>query len=149
MTKPQLTAEQQLRVNELKQMSPQEWETVCKGCGVCCLCKTTIRFTPTMQQTFFMDLCCNYLDIKSKKCTIYPNRLKIRQGRCRKVDINLILNSDLLPPTCGYIEYIYGPAPQPINVDFNKIRPVGNTDLDNPAELVPHLIRESANWKHR
>ncbi len=149
MAKPQLTAEQQLRVDELKRMSPQEWDAVCKGCGICCLCKTTICFTPTIKQTFFMDVCCNYLNLGTKKCTIYDKRLKVQAGKCRKVNLNLILNSDLLPSSCGYVEYIYGPSPVAVNVDFNQIRPIGNMDRNNLEEILPHIIKESCHWNQK
>lgn len=149
MAKTKLTAEQQARVNELKQMSPLQWESICKGCGICCLCKTTLCFTPSLQQTFFMDVCCDHLDKKTKKCTIYNERLDTYKEHCRKVDINIVLDGELLPASCGYVEYVYGPAPSPINVEFDKIGRESDVNLDDLDEVIPHLIMESCNWRHK
>ena len=35
-----LTPEQEQRAAELRNMSPDAYEKLCKGCGLCCLCKT-------------------------------------------------------------------------------------------------------------
>ena len=139
-----LTPEQEQRAAELRNMSPDAYEKLCKGCGLCCLCKTG-----TENLVFYTRLCCNYLDIKTKRCAVYNNRLKERKYKCAKVTSDLVLEGDLLPRTCGYVEYVFGPAEQPINLDWSMIKHCGNLDISDPYVGLCNIILTSINWKQR
>ena len=138
-----LTPQQAQRFEQLRRMSPNAYEKICKGCGLCCLCKTG-----TDMITLYTRLSCNCLDLKTRRCMDYNNRLKVRENECVKVTPELALRGDLLPRTCGYVEYIYGPG-APINFDWSCVRPVGQLDFDNLVDVIPNIITDSVNWKRR
>lgn len=138
-----LTPEQAQRFEQLRRMSPGAYEKICKGCGLCCLCKTG-----TDRIVVYTRLSCDCLDLKTRRCMDYKNRLKVRKYECAKVTPELAVAGDLLPRTCGYVEYIYGVA-TPINFDWSCVRPVGKLDLGNPIDVIPNIIMASVFWKRR
>ena len=139
-----LTQDQARRFKDLRKMPPEAYEKICKGCGLCCLCKIGIS-----DITLYTRLCCNYLDIKTKRCEIYNSRLSTRKNDCAKVTPELALAGDLVPRTCGYVEYIFGPAKQPINLDWSMVQHCGNMDVGNPFIGLHYAIADSINWKQR
>jgi len=58
----------------LAQMTKQEWESLCDGCGLCCVNKLEYEDTGELAQT---DTCCKLLDPKTARCRDYKNRKKI------------------------------------------------------------------------
>src|SRR5882672_9316086 len=58
----------------LAQMTKQEWESLCDGCGLCCVNKLEYEDTGELAQT---DTCCKLLDPKTARCRDYRNRKKI------------------------------------------------------------------------
>lgn len=82
---------------KLEEMSAEEWELLCDGCGKCCLnkleIKGKIRFTNTR---------CRFLDCRSCLCRIYPERFK-KVPDCRDIDLNAVREKPRwLPKTCAY-----------------------------------------------
>ena len=140
-----LTAEQKKKVEELKNMSTEQWESLCKGCGLCCLCK--ISFNDS--ETLYTNVHCSNLNPITKSCSIYKDRLNIRSADCKKIDINIILNGKLIPRTCGYVEYVFGPAPFKIHLDWRTTKSERYANMNNPLWLIRHLIFESGNWNSR
>lgn len=141
--KNNLTYEQLLRFEQLRQMTPDAYEKICKGCGLCCLCKTG-----TDDFVVYTRLSCNWLDLKTKRCTVYNNRLRSQKYECAKVTPELAVQGDLLPRTCGYVEYIYGPA-TPIKFDWSRVVPLGKVNEEDVLTMIKYMIIDSINWKHR
>ncbi len=138
-----LTPGQAQRFKQLQRMSPDTYEKICKGCGLCCLCKTG-----TDAITLYTRLACNCLDLKTRRCKVYSQRLVHPEYECTKVTPELAVAGDWVPRTCGYVEYIFGPA-VPIKFDWSSVRLQGNLDLDNPMDVIPNMIMDSVNWKRR
>src|SRR5258708_20376145 len=57
----------------LAQMSKQEWESLCDGCGMCCVNKLEYEGTGELAQT---HTCCKLLDPKTARCRDYQNPKK-------------------------------------------------------------------------
>ncbi len=82
---------------KLDDMTQEEWELLCDGCGKCCLnkleIKGKIKFTRTR---------CRFLDCKSCLCKIYENRFN-KVEDCRNIDLNAVREKPRwLPKTCAY-----------------------------------------------
>lgn len=81
-----------------EQMSQAEWESLCDGCGQCCLVKLEDEDSGEVYNT---SLACQLLDLDNCRCRDYEHRLQ-RVSMCVKVDIK---NADYLswmPETCAY-----------------------------------------------
>ena len=65
------------RVKRMSEMTPKEWESLCDGCGRCCLNKLTDIDT---NETVFTDVGCKLLDGKTCRCTDYAHRQRQRVG---------------------------------------------------------------------
>jgi uncharacterized cysteine cluster protein YcgN (CxxCxxCC family)/dihydrodipicolinate synthase/N-acetylneuraminate lyase len=79
-------------------MTTAEWESLCDGCGRCCLHKLRAEDT---REVFYTDFGCPVLDTASGKCSDYPNRMTYNVG-CFHLTPALVSELDWMPPTCGY-----------------------------------------------
>ena len=79
-------------------MNGSEWESLCDGCGRCCLVKLEDEDTAEIHLT---RLACKLLDIGSCRCKDYPNRQSIVPD-CIAIDPGKVRSLSWLPPTCGY-----------------------------------------------
>jgi len=67
--------------------------------------------------------------------------------------MDVILEGKLLPASCGYVEYIFGPAPFPANIDFEMVWPISDAEMasmtfDNvKREIIP--VSVLWNWRGR
>ena len=90
----------------LSEMTADEWESLCDGCGLCCMLKIQDEDSGDV---FYTDVACRLLDIDSCRCTDYANRAK-------KVADCLVLTPDekdayeWLPDSCAYRRLANGQA---------------------------------------
>ena len=82
----------------LDQMSQEEWESLCDGCGRCCLQKLEDEDSG---EVVYTHLVCHIYDMEKNCCSDYPNRHK-RVPRCVKLTPQLIGEFHWLPSTCTY-----------------------------------------------
>jgi uncharacterized cysteine cluster protein YcgN (CxxCxxCC family) len=87
------------RRKSLAEMTDSEWESLCDGCGRCCLVK--LEDADDSARTYFTDVGCRLLDADTCRCRDYPNRsAKVKDCvRLTPRNINRIV---WLPPTCAY-----------------------------------------------
>jgi uncharacterized cysteine cluster protein YcgN (CxxCxxCC family) len=82
----------------LAQMSRSEWESVCDGCGRCCLHKLRDEETDELA---FTSVSCRLLDTNSCRCSAYQTRRSIVPD-CVQLTPQMVAQIDWLPPTCAY-----------------------------------------------
>ena len=82
----------------LAEMTHEEWESLCDGCGKCCLQKLEDEDTG---EVFYTDVACKLLDIKTCQCKDYTHRLQ-RVPECLNLDASSAKDYDWLPTTCAY-----------------------------------------------
>lgn len=84
----------------LDQMTEREWESLCDGCGRCCLNKLEDDETG---EIFWTDVACRLLDGQSCQCKDYENRWDYVPD-CVKLDPQEVIEQTYtwLPPTCAY-----------------------------------------------
>ncbi|MBV9262086.1 MAG: YcgN family cysteine cluster protein [Pseudolabrys sp.] len=79
-------------------MTQAEWESLCDGCGRCCLNKLEDIDTGN---TFFTNVACKLFDAKSCRCKDYAHR-KSRVPDCVQLSWRNVSRIVWLPPTCAY-----------------------------------------------
>jgi hypothetical protein len=86
------------KAKRLTQMSQREWESLCDGCGRCCLNKLEEEGTG---RTFFTNVACKLFDGESCRCRDYKNR-KAKVPDCVQLTPRGVPRIVWLPPTCAY-----------------------------------------------
>ena len=86
------------RVKPLEQMTKSEWESLCDGCGRCCLNKLEEEDTGRI---FYTDVGCRLLDGEACRCRDYANRAALVVD-CVQLTPQTVATICWLPPTCGY-----------------------------------------------
>lgn len=86
------------RKKALTELSSDEWEALCDGCGKCCLNKLQDDDT---EEVYYTRVACQLLDITRSRCSDYVNRLS-RVPDC--IDLRSLApeHYDWLPGTCAY-----------------------------------------------
>jgi uncharacterized cysteine cluster protein YcgN (CxxCxxCC family) len=82
----------------LDQMSRAEWESLCDGCGKCCLHKLEDEVTGDIYPT---NVACRLLNRRSGQCSDYKNR-KRHVPDCVRLTPAKLRTLDWLPTTCAY-----------------------------------------------
>lgn len=82
----------------LEQMTPDEWESICDGCGLCC--QIRLEDEDTGEQAL-SNVACRYLDLCSHRCSDYANR-HANVADCVSITPQNVMEMDWLPVTCGY-----------------------------------------------
>ena len=86
------------RRKTMREMTDPEWESLCDGCGRCCLNKLQEEGT---DRTYYTDVGCELLDGESCRCSDYTNR-QAKVKDCVRLTPRNINRISWLPPTCGY-----------------------------------------------
>jgi len=86
------------RRKRLSEMTASEWESLCDGCGRCCLVKLEEEETGNI---YFTDVGCRMLDVQACRCRDYANRSEAVHD-CVRLTPEVVDDIGWLPPTCGY-----------------------------------------------
>ncbi len=86
------------QVKSLGEMSPSEWESLCYGCGKCCLHKLQYDDTGEVHYT---NVACRLLDLGSGRCSNYAERQR-HVPDCVALKPEKVLELSWLPSTCAY-----------------------------------------------
>ena len=85
------------RSKTLSEMTPEEWESLCDGCGQCCMHKIAQDARPALKT----NVACRLLDTDTCRCKNYPRRKRVVRDCVVLIPENI---GDLtwLPNTCAY-----------------------------------------------
>ena len=82
----------------LDQFSNEQWESLCDGCGLCCLVKIEDEDSGEIYQT---SVACRLLNIEQCRCRDYSNRFD-KAPMCTAITASTVGEMDWLPETCAY-----------------------------------------------
>lgn len=86
------------QAKRLEEMTTEEWESLCDGCGRCCLHKLRYEENDALA---FTNVACRLLDLDSCRCTDYARRQR-KVPDCVSLTAAEVRAIDWLPPTCAY-----------------------------------------------
>lgn len=86
------------KTTDLEEMTETQWESLCDGCGRCCLNKLEDWDTGEIAWT---NVACKLLDAESCRCKDYENR-QAKVPDCIGLTPKTVRALSWLPPTCGY-----------------------------------------------
>jgi uncharacterized cysteine cluster protein YcgN (CxxCxxCC family) len=79
-------------------MSREEWESLCDGCGRCCLRKLENKKTGKI---YYTTVSCYLMDTQNCRCLSYEDRAR-RVEDCTELTADKIARMRWLPKTCAY-----------------------------------------------
>ncbi|NVK33136.1 MAG: YcgN family cysteine cluster protein [Rhodobacteraceae bacterium] len=86
------------KAKTLDEMTATEWESLCDGCGRCCLNKLEDYDSGEIVWT---DVACTLLDGETCRCKNYVNRA-LTVPDCIQLTVEEVHEITWLPPTCAY-----------------------------------------------
>ncbi|MCR9139042.1 MAG: YcgN family cysteine cluster protein [Alphaproteobacteria bacterium] len=86
------------KTTALDELSQQQWESLCDGCGRCCLNKLEDWDTGEIAWT---NVACKLLDVDTCRCKDYGNR-QAKVPDCIGLTPKTVRALSWLPPSCGY-----------------------------------------------
>ena len=88
----------------LAEMTAAEWESLCDGCGRCCVVLLEDDATGRLYET---DVGCKLFDARARRCTDYANR-SARVPDCVRLSAENAASLNWLPETCAYRRLAHG-----------------------------------------
>lgn len=82
----------------LEEMTAEEWESLCDGCGKCCLHKLE---DPDSGEVAYTAVACRLLDERRIRCTRYAERRRLVPD-CAVLTAEAVRKMHWLPKTCAY-----------------------------------------------
>jgi uncharacterized cysteine cluster protein YcgN (CxxCxxCC family) len=96
---PKLTAQQPFwKRKALEDLNPAEWESLCDGCGRCCLVKLEDEESGEIH---FTSITCKLFNTGTCRCADYAHRNR-RVRDCIKLTPAKVRTLSWLPPSCAY-----------------------------------------------
>lgn len=82
----------------LDKMTPKQWESLCDGCGKCCVLKLEDVDT---SEVYYTNVSCKLLDCKTARCRDYQNR-NAHVPDCIQLSLENLPQLLWMPDTCAY-----------------------------------------------
>ena len=140
------------KTKTLEEMSAPEWESLCDGCGKCCLSKLEDEDTGDI---YFTSVGCRLFNAETCRCGDYANRLAKVPDCVGLTPIN-VRTISWLPGTCAYRLVAEGRDLYPwhplLSGDPESVHRAGvsmrgrvtasETDLAEPEEYLQHMLEQ-------
>jgi uncharacterized cysteine cluster protein YcgN (CxxCxxCC family) len=136
------------RTKTLAQMSPREWESLCDGCGLCCLIRLEDEDTGEVTPT---RVACRLFDPHACSCSDYADRHRTVPD-CIKLTPGNIRTLHWMPRSCAYRRLHEGRGlapwhplvsgdPQTVHAAGISVRDqtISEAVLDHPDDAVDFL----------
>ena len=120
----------------LDEMTAGEWESLCDGCGKCCLAKLEDEDTG---EVYYTDLVCRYMDQDTCGCTVYPQRLE-KVPACTVLTPDTLGDYHWLPHSCAYRRLSEG---RPL-ADWHPLRSGDSDSVHRAGISVRHRVQSEA-----
>ena len=115
----------------LDEMTTEEWESLCDGCGKCCLFKFQDEDTDEM---FFTNVSCKLFDAATCRCSSYVDRFK-KVPDCADIRKFTQVEMQWLPQSCAYRLLFEGKKLKPwhplVSGDPGSVHKAGISMKDN------------------
>ncbi len=82
----------------LAELDQEEWESLCDGCGLCCLQKLADEDDDAV---YYTNVACKLLDLDTARCSNYPERQRY-VADCIQLTPGTAESFKWLPSTCSY-----------------------------------------------
>ncbi|MEH8106922.1 YcgN family cysteine cluster protein [Gallibacterium anatis] len=129
-------SEQFWQQKSLLEMSDEEWEALCDGCGKCCYRKF-IEGRGKRQRLYFTRIACDLLDLETGRCQNYSQRFKLMPD-CTKLTKKNLPDFTWLPKTCAY-RLLYEGKPLP---DWHPLLVGNQSEMHKANVMVTNGIHE-------
>jgi uncharacterized protein len=142
------------RTTPLAAMNTEQWESLCDGCGRCCLVKLEDEESGAIAYT---DVACRLFDAEGCGCRDYAHRSEQVED-CVRLTPEAVATLSWLPPTCAYRLLQEGkdlPFWHPlVSGDRESVRAAGISVAGRVAGLedqfgVFELVERLVNWPVR
>ncbi len=86
------------KIKKLAEMTSEEWESLCDGCGKCCLHKLEDEDSGKIA---FTNVACKLINLNTCRCTHYNDRTRLVM-QCLDLKQYDFAQYNWLPSTCAY-----------------------------------------------
>jgi uncharacterized cysteine cluster protein YcgN (CxxCxxCC family) len=140
------------KTKSLEDMTAAEWESLCDGCGKCCLAKLEDEDTGEIHWT---SVACRLFDAGTCRCKDYANRLA-KVPDCVQLTPRNVRTLTWLPSTCAYRLIANGKDlfdwhplvsgdPRSVHRAGVSVRgkiTASESDLDEPEAYFDHMLEK-------
>ncbi len=132
----------------LAQLSHDEWESLCDGCGLCCLHK--LEFDEERGLIYTTCVSCQLLDSESGRCRDYAGRFKTVPN-CTQLSLDNLAEIDWLPDSCAYRcrfeerdvpewHPLLTGQPIPVTIGVKAMAIVNEQEVEHEEDLEDYIV---------
>lgn len=130
---------------QLSEFSDQEWESLCDGCGLCCLQKLQDEDT---DEVFYTSVSCQFLNVEACRCSVYENRFDHLPDCLNLTKDNLESTLPWLPNSCSYKLIHEGkPLPEWHHLISNDKEAIHAHNCSVKNKVISELEVDEADWE--